>query len=88
MKLFIFTDSVKEPQDAASILAQTTLKLVFLKIYDVLMTILADIFEKLQYMMAQVDLPVAGERIVRQLATRLFALVRGITLSVLWQSLT
>jgi len=48
------TDSVKEPQDAASILAQTTLKLV--------------------------DLPVAGERIVRLLATRLSVLVQGITL--------
>ena len=42
MKLLTFTDSVKEPQDAASILAQTTLKLVFLTIYDVLMTILDD----------------------------------------------
>ena len=88
MKLLIFTDSVKEPQDAVSILVQTTLKLVFLKIYHVLMTILADIFENLQYMMAQVDLPVAGERIVRQLATRLSVLVQRITLSVLWQSLT
>jgi hypothetical protein len=48
------TDSVKEPQDAVSILAQTTLKLA--------------------------DLPVAGERIARRPATRLSALVQGITL--------
>jgi hypothetical protein len=48
------TDSVKEPQDAVSILAQTTLKLA--------------------------GLPVAGERIARRPATRLSALVQGITL--------
>jgi hypothetical protein len=48
------TDSAKEPQDAVSILAQTTLKLA--------------------------DLPVAGERIARRPATRLSALVQGITL--------
>ena len=85
MKLLTFTDSVKEPQAAVLILAQTTLKLVLTGMTAEMMTSLplyftTSIISSPLINNTQAARPAAEERLAKQPATRQSAPAQGITL--------